>query len=56
MKARLLIALIGIVVSFLALANLAVFWHGALFIALTLPWGIAAGRMFDWARSPAHRP
>ena len=51
MKARLLVALTAILVSFIALANLAVFWHGTLFIALTPPWGIASVRMFDWARS-----
>jgi hypothetical protein len=48
---RLLVAFTTILVSFIALANLAVFWHGALFIVLTPPWGMASVRMFDWARS-----
>jgi hypothetical protein len=51
-KARLFVALVAILVSFVALANLAVFWHGALFIALTLPWGVTSVRLFDWARAP----
>lgn len=47
---RLVAALAVIVGSFIAVCNLAVFWHGALFVAVMLPWGVVAGRVFDWGR------
>lgn len=47
---RLVAALAGIVTSFVALCNLAAFWHGAIFIAMLLPWAMGASRAFDWGR------
>ena len=50
---RLVVALVAIVVSFVALCNLAVFWYGAFFVAMLFPWGIAANRLFEWGKSAA---
>ena len=47
---RLLAALAAIVMSFVALCNIAVFWHGAIFIAMLLPWAMGANRVFGWGR------
>ena len=48
---RLLFALAVIVGLLIAVLNTAVVLHGWLFIALVLPWGMIAVRLFAWGRT-----
>lgn len=50
-KLRVLVFLLAAVSSFIALANTATVFHGAVFVCLVLPWGIAVSRLFDWVKS-----
>lgn len=49
--ARLLMWLVATVAVFIGLANLAVLWHGALFIVLMAPYAWAVNKGLGWARS-----
>ena len=48
--ARIVAVLVSLIVALVILANLAVFWHGALFIALLPVWSWFGNNALDWAR------
>ena len=50
-KLRAALALVFILASFVGLLNLAVIWHGALFVLMVPVWGVAVNRALDWARA-----
>ena len=50
-RIRLLLAVVFILASFVGLLNLAVIWHGAVFVLMVPVWGVAVNRALDWARA-----
>ena len=50
-KLRVLAFLLAVCASFVAIANTAVVFHGALFICLVAPWAYGVSRLLDWVRS-----
>lgn len=47
--ARVALVLFAAVVVFVLIANTAVVWHGAIFIALLPLWGYVVQRALEWA-------
>lgn len=51
MRIRLVLAVVFILASFVGLLNLAVIWHGAVFVVMVPVWGVAVVKSLEWTRA-----